>query len=327
MEAVAIEAFTPAVRSALFETFGIDPGMITDLGGFESFVFARKDRPTILRITHSSHRSVDQIRAELDFIDFLWRHGGAVCRPVAISGKDQVGAFDSFVICEFEQAKGRVIRQEEWTPKLFLAWGQNIGKFHRLSQQFTPTGNRRPHWDQDENFNFRLRIPASMAQVLTHADAHLAAMRALPESDDVFGLIHCDAHSGNYFYDNGSLTFFDFDDSCYCHFGFDIATILFGAVLQPWVENTRAAQSRAAQEFLPPFLEGYAREQTPASALLGHMDLFLKIRELSLFGVAHAFFDPVTPGNAYLNRFMHEREERLAGAEPFVHLDGSMLLP
>ena len=67
--------------------FGIDEPMIKELGGFESFIYeygSSSDRK-ILRITHSFHRTVDDINAEMEWVDYLHKNGGDVVGAVTSS--------------------------------------------------------------------------------------------------------------------------------------------------------------------------------------------------------------------------------------------------
>ena len=66
MDQTSIDAFTDAARDDLLAWLGIDPSVVTALGGFESFLFSRTDRDTILRFTHVSHRELAQILGELE---------------------------------------------------------------------------------------------------------------------------------------------------------------------------------------------------------------------------------------------------------------------
>ncbi|MCB1692681.1 MAG: phosphotransferase [Pseudomonadales bacterium] len=326
MEQIAIDEFGPDARAALFAELGIETSEVVDLGGFESFVYRRDAAKTILRITHASHRSQADIEAEIALIDFLAARGASVARPIPLRNGALVFKWRSFLVTQFRIAPGHLITETDWQDALFDAWGAAIGQFHRLVADFSPAV-RRPHWRDDLNFDLLRRLPQDQRLVLDRAAWHLERLKALPERVDDFGLIHCDAHPGNFRYEAGRLVFFAFDDSCYCFFGYDIATILFGAVQQPWIEGTRAAQEAAARDFLGPFLAGYVRENPLPPTVLDEMDLFLKIRELSLWAVVNAYFDLEDPGNWYVEKFSRGRRERIEQDEPFLRLDFSAFRP
>lgn len=319
MHQSAIDAFTESTRRDLFAALGIDQDDVIDLGGFESFVFQRKDRDTVLRVTHKSHRSLVQVMAELEWIDFLARRGAAVCTPVRTRNGELAFEWREFVVSEFRRAPGRTIVAQDWRAPLFREWGRRIGELHRLAAEFVPADpeSRRPDWTQDDNFALAARIPRDEEGVIARADEYVQRLHGLATGDADYGLIHCDAHPGNFFVDGGKLTFFDFDDSCYCWFAYDVATILFSAVLQPWIGNSQQAREAAARSFLPEFLEGYAGEAAVTDFMLAQMPLFLKVRELSLYGVICSFL-VAGDFNWYETKFMNGRRERIERDAPYL---------
>lgn len=325
MEQAAIEAFTPSVREAVFRSRGIDASNVVDLGGFESFVFHNPVRDTIVRVTHRSHREREQLLAEVEWIADLFSRGAAVSKPVPAADGNWVEAVDDFFVCEFHRAPGRLITEADWNDALLSAWGESIGRFHRLASDFSPV-HRRIDWTADENFAVAGRVPADQPRIHEAMAAALSTMRSLPVDAAGFGLIHCDAHAGNFFIDDGRLTFFDFDDACYCWYGYDITTVLFGAVRQSWMAHEPAAETAEAARFLPPFLEGYAREYDPAHLMVEAWPLFLKVREIGLYGVILSHEIDVDSGlDDYPTNFMRGRRERIEAGEPYLDLDFASL--
>ena len=322
MDSIALEAFDAKTRRELFEDLSISPARLVDLGGFESFVFERRDRDTILRVTHVGHRSLEMVTAELQWIEFLARQGAAVSPPVRQADGRLAIRWRDFVVCEFERAKGGLITEQDWGPALFKKWGRCIGELHRLAGEYVPADPAyvRPDCSVDENFDLEFLAPAEQPVIQQRASEYRARFMAQSRTDDNFGLIHCDAHAGNFFIDNGNLTFFDFDDACYCWFAYDIATILFSAVLQSWLEDSEQAREKAAREFLPVFLDGYSATHTLPSGLLSHLPLGLKFREICLYGVINKYL-PIDQWDWYPTRFMAGRRERIESDQPYLSLD------
>ena len=321
MEPIARDAFTPAARQEILRAISIEEHELQDLGGFESFIFYRKATNSIVRMTHISHRDEEQVQAELEFVHHLAGNGAAVVSPLRFDDGSLVRVVDEFIISQLTCAPGRLITESDWQPGLFKAFGKCIGQFHYFAKQFTQPVFRRIDWQADANLDFQSRIPESQSRVLEQGDACLKQLSQLPENDDVYGLIHSDAHAGNFFVADGKLTFFDFDDCCYQWFGFDVATVLFSIVLQSWVENTRAVQETEAIKFLPVFLEGYDSVLPVASLQLGQLHLFLKARELSLYAVIHAHMDVNNLKGWYPVKFMLNRRLRIEAGEPYLDLD------
>lgn len=333
MEPNVIAAFSDALRDELFASFSIDPELLIDLGGFESFIFEDPTQSRIIRITHNSHRDDVQLSAELEFLAYLADNGASVSRPIPIaisetssavlSSNRLVGQYQDFYLTQFDKARGGIIEEVDWTPLLFRNWGRCLGQFHSLATDMPAPKYRRLHWRDDENLNFRGRIPANQTKILERADDCLVRLNELPETQQEFGLIHCDAHPGNFHLLNDELTFFDFDDACYQWYAFDIATVLFSAVLQPWIENTQDAKVRAADDFLSAFFDGYRQYRPVTEFMIEQLPLFVTLRELSLYGVIHAHMDVDNIEDWFPKKFMHDRQSRIEAGKPFVALDFS----
>jgi len=319
----AEEAFTSIVRAEILARAGAIE--TSDLGGFESHILAvtKDGQDAILRAAHLTHRTLDQVAGELEWLRFLQEAGAPVCEVMQIDGHDCV-AVDEFVVSLLVKAPGKIVEQADWQAPFFERWGEAIGHCHELSRQYQPMGKPRFHWDEDDNINFPLRIPKEQEAVLAVGAEEFEWLKKLPQNTEVYGLIHCDAHPGNFFVDDqGSLTLFDFDDCCYQWYAYDVATVIFSAVLQPWIGDTQGDRIAEAQRFIPAFLSGYARQSPMSALMLSDLHHFLKVRELSLFGVFHTFMDVNNIDDWYGNKFMANRQKLIEAREPFLDIDFS----
>ncbi len=318
MEASAIADYGPVARRRIFEWLGIEFNSVIDLEGFENFVYASGSR--VIRITHESHRSREQLLGELEFLTFLAEHDAPVARPVRLSNGEWLETIAPFHICQFERAPGTPAHDEPYSRSVIKEWGRCIGQFHRLATDFEPE-HVRGDWSMDENHGFNTRIPEEQSLVRDKASQLMARLMNLPKEISVYGLIHSDAHSGNYLHDNGRLTFFDFDDCLHTWYGYDVATILLGVSLQPWVDASDAAMVDAVKHFLPVFLDGYANEYPVEKLMWDQMHDFLKLREFSLYGVIHAHMDPDNLQDWFPKKFMQGRQRRLQLDIPYLDMD------
>lgn len=314
MEQQAIEDYSDETRHVLLGIAGVTVEDVTDLNGFENFVYGTDDH--VIRVSHESHRSEAQLLAELEFVSALAGRGAAVAAPVPLPDGQWLQRHGAFHVCRFERARGH--RPAGFEARLVQQWGRCIGEFHRISAALD-LKLERDDWLSDENHQFEKRIPPDQQEMHASAASTLAALKGLPQTADVFGLIHSDAHWGNFVVAGDRLTFFDFDDSLYCWFGYDLATILLGAMLQPWVPETVAAETRAVADFLDAFLAGYSEVAVVDGLMLEHMPLLIRLREFSLYAVIHAHAN--VGNNPFAQRFMRGRRERLERNQPFVELD------
>jgi Ser/Thr protein kinase RdoA (MazF antagonist) len=317
MDREARAAFNETTQTEIFDWLGIPFSEVSDLNGFENFVFSAHDR--IIRVTHKSHRDRHQLLGALEFIAYLAEAGAPVAGPVRLPDHQLLKSFEAFHVCQFQVAQGESLRDALPDDSQIHAWGHSIGMFHRLAKDFVPE-HRRQNWQEDENHDFRKRIPGEEEAVLAASDRMLASLAALRADDTVYGLIHSDAHPGNFLAEGARLTFFDFDDSLYTWFGYDIATILLGVALNCAMQAEVA--EAAVQEFLQTFLAGYEEQMPRSSLMLAQMPLFLKLREFSLYAVIKAHMgDESLEGMPRV--FMQDRKEHLAADAPFLDLDFS----
>ncbi len=309
-----IDGFSSEVRAELFRRMGV-PAKPQDLHGFENFVFGFGDR--VVRVSHESHRSVSQLSGELDFLEMLVHNGAPVAAPIRLVGGNYLESLNGYHACLFQKATG--IRAEPpYPPELIELWGQAIGLFHRLATGFS-SEKRRPDWKEDNNHQFHERIPEEQFLVRQRAGRLLQTLESLPVDDSVFGLIHSDAHPGNFLVQDKQLTFFDFDDCLYAWFGYDLATILFGIALQADGQD----REKAICAFLGSFLQGYARSHNVDALLLQFMPQLIALREFSFYGVVHAFMDPENLEYESARIYMQGRRTLLEQGVPLIDIDFS----
>jgi len=328
MEKAIKERYNDAILETAMRRYGIAPGQVCPLDGFESFIytFERDQGAYILRIGHSRRRSVSLIRGEVDWINYLAAEGASVARAILSERGELVEVLDDgqgahFLATAFVEAPGRPPWEVGWTPELFETYGRLLGRMHALSQGYTPSDPacQRPHWNDDIMLDVEGNVPAAQTQVLARFEALMAYLEALPRNRASYGLIHFDAHGGNMLVDErGRITLFDFDDCNYSWYVNDIAIVLFYIVMG---HEDEAAFTR---EFMSHFLRGYRRENVLDPAWLGEIPYFLKLREIDLYAVIHRSFD-LDDLDPWCARYMQGRRARIEAGVPYIDFDFASL--
>ena len=239
MELTIKQRFSEDILRAAKRSYGIVQDRALAPRGFESFIYPyrRGGEAFVLRLAHSRRRSENLILGEIDWMNHLAAGGASVARVIASENGRLVepiadGYGDYFLATAFVKAKGRPPEKEIWDQELFCAWGCALGRMHALTKDYQPTQSewKRPDWDSPVMIDIG-DIPADETRVVEKAQALVERLRTIPSGRDRFGLVHQDAHDGNFFVDrNGNLTFFDFDDCAYSWFANDISIVLFYAV-------------------------------------------------------------------------------------------------
>lgn len=329
MEKQIVERFDDLILKEAMSRFRIDQENLEILDGFESFIykFRRDDGVFILRIGHDLRRNENLVLGEVDWINYLASGGVSVSRAIESRQGNLVesiadGHGGNFIATAFVQAPGSAPSEKDWNETLLHRYGRHIGQMHSLTREYRPAKPewKRPNWDDPVMLDVVRWIPESEPLVLRRYLALENELDLLERNQLNYGLIHQDAHAGNFFVDrSGRITLFDFDDCVYGWYVNDIAIALFYAL---------AGREDAIQFtpcFLRPFLQGYQETSPIDLAEIENIPKFLRLREIDLYAVIHRSFDIDNIESPWVARFMKDRKSRIAYDVPFVDYDFSKL--
>lgn len=326
MEKEVAQLFNDSLLRTAMDVFRLEPAIARPLDGFENFVYecTRGGRPYILRLSHSSKKALASTVSELHWVNYLADHGVSVARAIE-SGRGKVvevipATDDSyFVAVAFEKAPGRHPVRDDFSPRLYMSWGGLIGRIHALSRTYRPASEalNRPHWYEEvEVTRAEYILPADQDLVLQKFRTVVAEMGALPREPRCYGLVHNDAHPGNFVVDGERITLFDFEDSIHIWYAADVASCLFH-ITASLVSDP--APEAFARQFLRSFLAGYYEENDLDGQWLYRLALFLKFREISQYIVIYRACDPAHL-DPWSQRFMLGRRERIEQDVPYLNL-------
>ncbi|MCP4198367.1 MAG: phosphotransferase [Proteobacteria bacterium] len=325
MEKRIRDRYNDTILQQAVACYAISPNHIRLLDGFESYIyeFERDDGEFILRIGHSFRRNKNLVLGEVDWINYLAAAGVSVARAIPSQSGQVVEFIDDgrngqFLVTAFIKAPGRPVWEAGWTDALYKTYGRLVGRMHALSKTYAPadTAWTRPRWDDPINMDMAQYLPDSESKAAAFFADTVAYLQSLPENRDSYGLIHQDAHAGNFFVDGqGAITLFDFDDCVYGHFIYDIAMVVFYMLVgvKDAVAYTRA--------FLPLFLRGYTSQNSLDPAWLAELPTFLKLREIDLYALIHRSFDLDNLDDPWTIGYMQGRKARIDNNVPFVDFD------
>ncbi|MHA1555992.1 MAG: phosphotransferase enzyme family protein [Candidatus Heimdallarchaeota archaeon] len=284
--------FSDEILNQAINLFELEKDKTTKIDSFESFIFESvwKGVPCILRITHSSHRNMEQVKGELDWINYLADNSAPVCQAYPSSNGNYVEKIKQqessyFLVAIFQKAEGLFLNKNKHllTDSLIMEWGKLVGKLHRLTKEYLPAikESKRPVWS-----DYTPKIEEYLNEepvALKRAKEIIKTIRSLPKDRDSYGLIHYDIHQANFLINNGEITLFDFDDSEYNWFVADIAVILFTAL---WAKlNGEKSREEFISDFLIKFLKGYKQENELSNWWVNKISEFLRMRHILLYAV------------------------------------------
>ncbi|WP_347551873.1 phosphotransferase [Pseudalkalibacillus hwajinpoensis] len=295
-----IEAlFSEDILKEAITRFGLQAADMKLLGDFENYVYEVREKTQVyvLRLTHSSHRSFQEVEAEIDWINDLHQNGANVSYVYPSTKQQFVEELPiqqgSFYACLFEKAPGYSIKPEStFHTDLFEAWGKEVGKVHRLSMNYRPGKNRRKRWDQGDLIHFdRYLVNKDDAEIVREGKKLVETIKLFHETGKSFGLIHSDVHHGNFFFDGKEVHLFDFDDSTYHYYVSDLAIPVYYAIWRTCHNESLEVRSAFASEFMYAFLKGYQKESLLDKEWLKTLPFFLRLRDYELYTVFHKKFD------------------------------------
>lgn len=324
MEKNINDQFNDELLMKCYDKYGHDENSLKEIGGFESFIYEYRylGKAYILRITHSAHRSLEMIEAEIRFVQYLHENGCDVACAVLsksekLAEKVELNEKEYFIVTSFFKVEGTHIQFEQITPLFISKWGKTIGKFHQLTKSYLPGKYRRFDWKEDGLYrNYRQYVPEEQIKVTENISAHMKRLSLFTMDKDNYGLIHTDVHSGNFFVSNGNMTVFDFDDCAYNWFSSDIAISLFYTVFNKNVRD----RNEFAKMFFHHFMSGYATENQLSHLWINRIPEFIKLREMILYVAIYRSLDidHLPPWPSF---FMEGRKESIENCLNILDID------
>jgi len=330
MDPKITERYNDRILSDALSRFGISEDNVQLLDGFESYIyeFSRPDGDFILRIGHSLRRTKELIQGEVDWINYLAAGGAGVAKAI-LSDAGQLVEFleddhgDCFMATAFEKAMGGPPTKELWNPKLFQAWGSLLGRIHALTKAYQPPNPncRRDPWDSPGNLQVQEWLPPSESISSSKFQELMHYFENLPKSRDSYGLIHQDAHAGNFFVDDAyNITLFDFDDCVYSWFIYDIAMVFFYGLMGH--EN----DADHIEHFCRHFFVGYNQENSLSPVWLPEITFFLKLREIDLYAqIIFSFGGVENIDDSWCLNYMENRKTKIENGVPYIDFDWATL--
>jgi Ser/Thr protein kinase RdoA (MazF antagonist) len=179
----------------------------------------------ILRLTHSSHHTEDEIIAELDWLNFLVQQGIPASCPLLSRNNRPTECYpvqnSYFVATAFEYAPGHFVdwdNPQEWNPALIQMLGRIMGRMHHVTKQYNPQHlkQKRSHWYEDDVLRNAIDyLPPDQRQAAIDLEKLLLRFSQITPTADDYGLIHDDVNPTNFHVNDGQLILFDFDDCAY----------------------------------------------------------------------------------------------------------------
>jgi Ser/Thr protein kinase RdoA (MazF antagonist) len=225
-----------AVAQSLVQCWEYDKGTLGLWRASSNFVYAFECNQAryFLRISFEQDSSIEQIKAELEFMQYLQLNGFPTVTPIqSISGK-LIETLETpkgtYIAVVFSAANGINLDADTITEQQMEEWGRSLASLHFLSKTFEPVSERRKSWLDTVQFMESVFKKHPGEQVALQELSRVKNwLESLPANKDVFGLIHYDFQLDNIFWEedkNHCFNIIDFDDALYHWYAVDIVTAL-----------------------------------------------------------------------------------------------------
>lgn len=244
----------------------------------------------ILRIGYLNDRSREDFLSELEYVRYLFEHGGSVSDVVgSLKGnllEEITYNNHTFFICVFKKAPGKTLvenhyRYREGAPisEYYYNCGKTLGKLHQLSKGYAPVYRRYSFYDKYNAEYIDKLIPGSSPLLKEKLLDLLKTLEGLDKSRESYGMVHFDYNDGNYSidFDTGQITVYDFDNSCYCWYMFDLASLWTNGVGWIQFEPDVDKRKKFMDEYFATVLAGYRSETGIDQSMLDQLPIFIQV--------------------------------------------------
>ena len=244
----------------------------------------------IIRIAFLNDRSREDFLGEVEYIRHLSAHGGSVSDVISSQKGNLLEEITlnnhTYYVCLFEKARGKKLvennyQYREGVPitEYYYNCGKVLGKLHQLSKGYTPTHSRYHFFDKYNAQYINKLIPDSFALLKKKLGKLLKTLEGLDQSRESFGMIHFDYNDGNYTidFDSGQISVYDFDNSCFGWYMFDLASVWSNGVGWIQFEPDAGKRKKFMEDYFQTILEGYRSETRIDDSMLDQLPLFIQV--------------------------------------------------
>ncbi len=237
-----------------------------------------EETEVVLRLTPILQRTSEEIFAELQWMNELSQKNfpvpelipstsGQLFESLTINGNE----FHAMVMVKIEGVR---VDDKLMSDEIILLWSDLLAGLQKHSKPAN-SGLKRMHWNEDYIYKSSLpEIPRSTEEVQKLFNDLIIFLDHYPK--DQYGLIHGDLHTGNFFYKDQGLIVFDFDDSCYHFFLYDLTVPILS--IYKWMEKPEQLEKR--DHYINLFLKNYFKTISRPKNFKDDFKKFIQFRSI-----------------------------------------------
>lgn len=279
--------------SELYQLEGYEMKQIAPHEGGRNVVYTCEKEGSsakIIRIAYLNDRNKEDILGEVEYVHYLYEGSGSVSNVISSRNGQLVEEIihenHTFLICLFEKARGKKFvennyQYREGVPltEYYYNCGKVLGKLHQLSKSYTPNHQRYSFFDKFNAEYINKCIPDSLGLLKNKLIELINTTNELHKDSDSFGMVHFDYNDGNYMidFDSGQITVYDFDNTCYCWYMFDLASAWTNGMGWIQFESDVNKRKKFMEDYFKIVLEGYRSETSIDESMLEKLPFFIRV--------------------------------------------------
>lgn len=114
------------------------------------YAFMRNQVQYFLRISFEQDNSIEQVKAELEFMHYLQSNGFPTVTPIQSNNQRLIETLKTsegtYIAVVFTAANGITLDEDTITEEQMEEWGKSLAYLHYLSKTFNPLGEKRKSW-------------------------------------------------------------------------------------------------------------------------------------------------------------------------------------
>jgi Ser/Thr protein kinase RdoA (MazF antagonist) len=281
------------VAEQILERWACDRGSVRFFRSSANFIYRFQDQDSMryLRFADASERSREAIEAEMAILEAVTRAGILIATPVASKRGNTVETVDTewgtFHAVVFSALEGQQHELDDLSESGFRGWGETLGRLHAATSAIAPMPAR-PAWSDHVAF-IQNYLPAESPSLQAEFAELVAAISALPETRETYGLVHGDFELDNLVWNGAHVGILDFDDCSRFWYAADIAF----ALRDLFEEGADIGDPRFRV-----FVDGYRMFFPLSEEHIGNVPLFLRFAHLLTYARIARSLD-LAPGTEY----------------------------
>lgn len=291
------------------------------------YEFQKNGKEYILR--GGTRHPSDQVQAEIDWILYLDSLGVSVALPIKSKNDNylELVKHDNEIrnAVVFERASGKAVdyrNPDVWNEILWEEMGRILGKMHTAAVKYNSEKlvvKRISAFESVQAQYDNCLDLVEVKSVIRRFSELKEKLCQLPREKDAFGLIQYDFHADNFNIDKGEIIVYDFDDSYYFFFMYDLAASIHEAIWD--VPDER--KQEFANRFIPSLWRGYCKEYKLERKWINYLPEFLKWREFDIYATLVETYKEKTASERYLQEleeWISEFKSRVESDEQIVSI-------